>query len=150
MALTDINAYLPLPQGIATSGQPTVEQFAEIKAAGYGIVINLAMPTSENWLENEAAIVTALGMDYHPLPVQWDYPTLSDAEQLFEVLAQQHKNQVWVHCALNMRVSAMLYLYNRLHRAMDEKEALGYLQQIWTPNATWQRFIDAVVELYGD
>ncbi len=150
MALTDINAYLSLPQGIATSGQPTVEQFAEIKAAGYEIVINLAMPTSENWLADEVEVVTGLGMEYVPLPVVWDYPSLGDAEQFFEVLTEARDRQVWVHCALNMRVSAMMYLYHRIYREMRDLEATQYLNQIWVPNDVWQNFMDAVIELYGE
>jgi protein tyrosine phosphatase (PTP) superfamily phosphohydrolase (DUF442 family) len=150
MSLTAITAYLPLPQGIATSGQPTEAQFAEIKAAGYDLVINLAMPSSENWLENEAEILAALGLDYVPLPVQWDYPTLGDAEQFFEQLTQQSERKIWVHCALNMRVSAMMYLYHRIYQAMPEREASQYLNRIWIPNGVWQNFIDAVIELYGE
>ena len=150
MALTDITAYLSLPQGIATSGQPTAEQFAEIQAAGYEVVINLAMPTSDNWLADEAEVVAGLGMEYVPLPIAWDYPGLGDAEQFFEVLTRYHDCQVWVHCACNMRVSAMMYLYHRIHRDMRDIEATQYLNQIWIPNATWQNFIDAVIELYGE
>lgn len=150
MALTDINAYLSLPQGIATSGQPTVEQFAEIKAAGYGVVVNLAMPTSENWLADESAVVAGLGMDYVALPVVWDYPSLGDAEQFFEVLTRYFDSQVWVHCACNMRVSAMMYLYHRIYRDMRDIEATQYLNRIWVPNDVWQNFIDAVIELYGE
>ena len=152
MALSDITAYLPLPHGITTSGQPTAEQFAEIRAEGYETVVNLAMPTSENWLPNEAEIVTAQGMDYVPLPVVWDYPSLADAEQLFEVLneARSRNRPVWIHCALNMRVSAMMYLYHRLYREMSDREAAVYLNKIWQPNPVWQNYMDAVIELYGE
>lgn len=150
MALTDINAYMLLPQGIATSGQPTVEQFAEIKAAGYEGVINLAMPTSENWLADEAEVVAGLGMEYAPLPVLWDYPSLGDAEQFFELMMQYRDRPVWVHCALNMRVSAMMYLYHRIHRDMRDLEATQYLNKVWIPNGVWQNFMDAVIELYGE
>lgn len=150
MALSDIPAYLPLPQGIATSGQPSPEQLAEIQAAGYGQVINLAMPTSENWLENEAALVTGLGMDYLAIPVVWEYPTLDDLERLWDALEQRGQRPTWVHCALNLRVSAMLYLYHRLRLGMAEAEARSYLDQIWTPNGVWQRFIEAAIALYDD
>ncbi len=150
MALTDITAYLSLPQEIATSGQPTVEQFADIQAAGYEVVVNLAMPTSENWLPNEAELVKAEGMDYVPLPVLWDYPALGDAEQFFELLMHHRDRKVWVHCALNMRVSAMMYLYHRLYCDMRDLEATQYLNKIWIPNGVWQNFMDAVMELYGE
>lgn len=148
--LTQIKSYLALPGRIATSGQPTAEQFAEIQREGYEVVVNLAMPTSENWLPEERGIVSELGMDYVPLPVVWDYPTLDDFETLAEVLDKNRERPVWVHCALNMRVSAMMYLYHRLRLGMKDVEATGYLSKIWVPNDTWQKFMDAAIELYDD
>jgi len=152
MALTDINAYLPLPHGIATSGQPTAEQFAEIRAAGYDAVINLAMPTSENWLADEAEVVAANDMDYVSLPVVWDYPSLADAEQLFEALNRYRGSDrpIWVHCALNLRVSALMYLYHRIYTEMSDLEATQYLNHVWRPNSVWQNYMEAVIELYGE
>lgn len=146
-ALTEICHYLPLGDRIATSGQPSREQFASIQSAGYEIVVNLAMPSSSQWLADEQDIVVGLGLEYVPIPVVWEYPTLDDLEQVFEVLGRDRKT--WVHCALNMRVSAMLYLYHRLQLGMSDAEATAYLAQIWTPNETWQRFIDAAIELYA-
>ncbi|MEM8810314.1 MAG: protein tyrosine phosphatase family protein [Cyanobacteria bacterium P01_G01_bin.38] len=143
MALSDICNYVQLSDQIATSGQPTVEQFAEIKAAGYGVVVNLAMPNSKNWLPDELTIVKAQGMTYQHIPVVWEDPTAENLSDLFATLEKNCDSQVWVHCALNMRVSAMMYLYNRLQRQQSDAEARPYMEQIWTPNETWQGFITA-------
>ncbi len=149
-AVTEICNYLALSPTLATSGQPTESQFVAIQAAGYGRVVNLAMPTSTNWLPKEPEIVTGLGMEYIAIPVVWDYPTLDDLEQLFAILEETGEQPIWVHCALNMRVSAMMYLYNRLKRGMAASEAKSLLEKIWVPNETWQNFIDAAIELYAD
>ena len=45
--LDEIYNYHALPQTLGSSGQPTPEQFAAIRAAGFDVVVNLAMPDSE-------------------------------------------------------------------------------------------------------
>ena len=55
---------------IASSGQPTVEQFDEIASGGYDTIINLAMPDHENSIANEGSLVTSLGMTYIHIPEQ--------------------------------------------------------------------------------
>ena len=55
--MEDIYNFLQLSDSIATSGQPTTEQFSAIKDSGYKIVINLALQTSSNALPDEKQIV---------------------------------------------------------------------------------------------
>ena len=61
--------FLQLSETVATAGQPTEAQITAIQAAGYRVVINLALPTSTNALPNEQALVEALGMTYIHIPV---------------------------------------------------------------------------------
>ena len=56
--------YLNISDTLATAGQPVRQQFRDIKAAGYDLVINLAMPDSPNALPDEAELVAAHGMEY--------------------------------------------------------------------------------------
>lgn len=81
--LTTIHNFRAISETLATAGQPTAEQLAAIASAGYGVVINLALPTSDRALPNEEAIVTGLGMDYVAIPVVWEEPTLADLAQFF-------------------------------------------------------------------
>jgi protein tyrosine phosphatase (PTP) superfamily phosphohydrolase (DUF442 family) len=144
--LSMITNFLPISEAIATAGQPTEAQFADIQAAGYSTVINLAMPTSDNALPNEQAIVTGLGMTYVHIPVVWEQPTVADCDRFFAVMdqvTQQPDQKVFVHCALNMRVSAFVYLYRRLKLETPEAIAQADLAKIWQPIPTWQAFIDA-------
>jgi hypothetical protein len=62
--------------------------------------------------------------------------------------ASTDKN-IFVHCAANMRVSAFMYLYRRVHKSMSDEEAKQDLYQIWVPNEVWQKFMAEVVERYG-
>lgn len=143
--LTAIPNFLPISDAIATAGQPTAEQFSSIKAAGYQVVVNLALPSSPNALAQEQAIVEAQGMDYAHIPVLWDAPQREDFERFCAVMEANADKAVFVHCAANMRVSAFMYLYRRLRQGVDAETTAQSLQQIWQPNAVWQAFIDRAI-----
>jgi protein tyrosine phosphatase (PTP) superfamily phosphohydrolase (DUF442 family) len=144
--LDDIFNFLKLSPSLATSGQPTEPQLTLVKAAGYQVVINLAPPTAENALPNEKASVEALGMQYVPIPVKFDNPTLDDFDRFCKAMQDLQPKSVLVHCAANMRVSAFMYLYRRIHEGWTDEAAKVDLQKIWTPNPVWQQFIQQVIE----
>ncbi len=146
--LSEIEAFVPVSPNLATSGQPTPAQFEQIQAAGYAIVVNLAMPSSSNWLAEEPELLDRLGLDYVAIPVLWENPVLADFDQLCEVLAANPGRKIWVHCAKNMRVSAMVYLYNRLQLKLTHEVAWRYVEQVWQPNTVWMGFIEATLGLY--
>jgi protein tyrosine phosphatase (PTP) superfamily phosphohydrolase (DUF442 family) len=147
-SLSEIEAFLPIPATISTSGQPSIKQFSDIAIAKYNLVINLATPASSNWISNEKTIVESLGMEYINIPVDWENPTLSDFENFADLLDENPERKIWVHCAKNMRVSAMIYLYHRLRKGYTEEVSRRYLEQIWQPNKIWQNFLEATVTLY--
>jgi len=142
--LNDICNYLPISNHLATAGQPTEAQLREIAQARFDIVVNLALPTSDNALPDERAVVESGGMTYYPIPVEWEAPTPEDFAQFQAVLANHDADRVLVHCAKNMRVSAFVYLHRRLN-GVSETAAAAVMAQIWQPNATWQRLIDEVL-----
>lgn len=142
--LQEIHNFLKLSDSIATAGQPTEAQFGVIQEAGYDVVVNLALPTSTNAIPNEQAIVESYGMQYVHIPVVWENPTLEDFDRFAQTLNESADRQVFVHCAMNMRVSAFMYLYRTLYQDLDAAQAQQDLQSIWTPNPTWQEFIEQV------
>jgi uncharacterized protein (TIGR01244 family) len=146
--IEDIYNYLKLSDSVATAGQPTEAQFSVIQESGYQVVVNLALPESPKALPHEQAIVESLGMQYLHLPVVWENPTLEDIARFFSVMEENANKPVFVHCAANMRVSAFMYLYRRLHECMSDEQAKRDLHRIWTPNDTWQEFIKQVIEHY--
>lgn len=141
--LTDLYNYLPISESLATAGQPTREQFANIHQAGFEVVINLALPTSTNALPDERAIVESYGMVYYPLPVVWENPTAENFWEFQAVLANHAHQKVFVHCAMNMRVSAFVYLHRRWHGTAPSI-ATQTMHKIWHPNEIWQHFINAM------
>jgi protein tyrosine phosphatase (PTP) superfamily phosphohydrolase (DUF442 family) len=133
--------YLPISDTLATAGQPVRQQFRDIKAAGYDLVINLAMPDSPNALPDEAELVAAHGMEYVHIPVVWEKPTEDDLERFFVVMAANENRRVFVHCALNMRVSVFVYLYRVLRQSVPPDVAREAMLQIWQPDPVWSQFL---------
>jgi len=139
--LDQIRAFLALGPNLGTAGQPTPEQFPAIQRAGYEVVINLAMPTSPGAFPEEAQLVQALGMTYIALPVNWDNPTPEDVQAFFAAMAAHRDRKIFVHCALNMRVSAFVYLYRTQCLGVDPSLAKQDLHRIWVPEPHWQALI---------
>lgn len=147
-SIEEIYNYLKISDSVATAGQPTEAQFSTIQKSGYQIVVNLARPDSPNALPNEQALVESLGMQYIPIPVVWENPTLEDISRFFSVIETNADKSVFVHCAANMRVSSFVYLYRLIRAGTSEEQAKQDLHRIWTPNETWQRFIQQAIEYY--
>jgi len=145
--MNEIRAYFKVGEKIATSGQPTAEQFSEIAGSGYDVVINLALSTSTHALENEASIVQSLGMAYIHIPVSWESPQLSDLQQFYEAMHQHKAKKVRVHCALNMRVSCFMYLYQYCVLGLPEQQAKYPMSEIWSPTGAWVELVNAAKAL---
>jgi protein tyrosine phosphatase (PTP) superfamily phosphohydrolase (DUF442 family) len=141
--VTDIYNYYPMPANLGTSGQPTPEQFAAIKAAGFDTVINLAMPTSENALPDEGRLVAEQGMTYVHIPVPWEAPSEDHLQQFFGVVDTMitQGQKVWIHCAANYRASAFTYRYLIQQQGLPPAEASTPLLQLWLPqmDENWRR-----------
>jgi protein tyrosine phosphatase (PTP) superfamily phosphohydrolase (DUF442 family) len=148
--LEQIRNFLPLSELVGTAGQPAAEQFAAVRAAGFEVVINLAMPNSANALPDERGIVTGLGMDYVHIPVAWEAPSMEEARRFFRAMDAAAGRKVFVHCAMNMCVSAFMYLYRTVREGVDPDVAAVDLQRLWTPNPTWQHFLDTAAAALAD
>ncbi len=144
MSIQDIYHFEAPTPWLGTSGQPTREQFADIAAAGYQAVINLALPTSDNAIADEGSLVSGHGMSYHHLPVDFAAPTTKDLQTFFGLMRTLDTQKVWVHCVVNARVSAFTYHYLRSVKGLDEKAASTHLLTRWRPemDAVWREFLD--------
>lgn len=147
--LTAITNYLSISDRIGTAGQPAREQFADIKTAGYEVVINLAVSGSAPALPDERELVAGLGMDYVHIPVVWTSPQPGDLDQFFAAMDRYQERKVFVHCAMNMRVSAFMYLYRVIRQAESPDTAWRDVLQIWEPDGVWRRFIDEALARSG-
>jgi len=141
--LQDITNFVALTDDIGSSGQPTREQFQSIAEAGYAAVINLAMPDSDHAISEEGSLVTALGMSYVHIPVDFAAPTVDDLRQFIGVMQALEGRKVWVHCVVNARVSAFLYHYLKRVRKLDEDACRSPILAKWEPQMddTWRKFL---------
>ncbi|MES2824894.1 MAG: protein tyrosine phosphatase family protein [Pseudomonadota bacterium] len=142
--MDQVRAYYKVTNDLASSGQPTEEQFSKIAEQGFCVLINLAMPTSDFAIKNEEAIVNDLGMSYFHIPVPWETPQVSDVEKFFSLMQSFQNKKVWVHCALNMRASCFIYLYRSCILRLPELEAKYPMVEIWQPSGAWQELIAKV------
>ena len=139
--MSDILNYIKINELISTSGQPTPEQFKQIAQEGFDVVINLALHNASNAIENEDIVVTDLNMAYFHIPVNFENPKASDLKLFINTLQALGANKVWVHCALNYRVSAFMYVYHKyvLKTPFDDID-LSMFEQ-WGPDSKWQELI---------
>ncbi|MEH6571101.1 MAG: protein tyrosine phosphatase family protein [Halioglobus sp.] len=128
---------------IASSGQPTVEQFDEIALGGYDAIINLAMPDHKNSIANEGSLVTSLGMTYIHIPVPFDAPNEGHFAAFSGYMDALKDKKVWVHCIVNARVSAFLFRYLQINRSFTAAEATTPILEQWIPQMdnVWKQFI---------
>lgn len=129
-----------------TSGQLSASDIGKLPALGIEAVINLATPVSSNALAGEAELIAMQGIPYFQIPVVWEDPRLEQLDLFFALLAALEGRRLWVHCALNMRVSAFIYLYRRLVRAEDEAASAYPMREVWAPDGIWLAFIGEALD----
>jgi protein tyrosine phosphatase (PTP) superfamily phosphohydrolase (DUF442 family) len=138
----DIYNYRMVDEGLSTSGQPTEPQLRAVAAAGFKVVINLALHNDPRYsLPDEAGVVGSLGLTYVHIPVQFDGPTEKDLLAFFGAMDTHRQRKMLVHCAANKRVTAFLGLYRVIEHAWQPEEAFALMREIWTPDPVWSSFI---------
>ncbi|MDA0710497.1 MAG: protein tyrosine phosphatase family protein [bacterium] len=146
VTLSHIKNFVLAQDGLGTAGQPTADQFSDIRAAGYELVIYPGTPDSETALPNEGELVTRQGMCFVHIPVIWTEPKRSDFALFAAILDAHRESPVFVHCVVNMRASAFVFLYRVIHCQVDPLEAKQVMQIIWDPNPVWEQFIDEILQ----
>jgi protein tyrosine phosphatase (PTP) superfamily phosphohydrolase (DUF442 family) len=134
---------------IATAGQPTAGQFASIREAGFPSVVNLALPTSTGALPNERELVEAEGLEYVHIPVDWQRPSSDDVDAFFALMDANRERPVFVHCALNNRASAFVYLYRRIRDGVPDRDASEAMYRVWMPFDQWADLVDSTLARFG-
>jgi protein tyrosine phosphatase (PTP) superfamily phosphohydrolase (DUF442 family) len=137
----DIPGWYRLDDRLTSSGQPSEEQLGALSVIGVKHIVNLGLHTHERALPDEAASVSALGMAYIHIPVEFDAPTEGDFKRFCAVMRELIDQPVHVHCIVNARVSAFLYRYRRDVLGVPETVAREAMEKIWSPGGVWAAFI---------
>lgn len=141
-SLDSIRNFVLLTPAIATAGQPRREQFPLIAEAGFDSVINLALPDHPDSLADEGALVTGLGMNYYHLPVPFDAPAPLHLQRFCALLEAQRDQRLFVHCIMNYRVSAFMYLYLKHVEGCADSDARSPIFERWQVEPQWQALLD--------
>ncbi|MFH1566767.1 MAG: protein tyrosine phosphatase family protein [Gemmatimonadota bacterium] len=144
--LGSIKNFLAITDDLGTAGQPTAEQFGDIAAAGYEVVINLDSATA---VPNEDELVTSRGLSFIHIPVIWTAPQQSDLDLFFDMLDRLKGRKVFVHCAANARVSTFVYLYRVARLGVDPAAAKQQLDLLWEPTGVWKAFVEEAISRLG-
>ena len=139
--LEHLPAFLPVSPRLLTAGQPAPADFALIAQSGVQVVINVAPPGAHGYIPDEAQLAMENGLIYAHLPIIFSRPLVSDFASFAGVMHAHRGRNVLVHCAANVRVSALIYLYQTLIEGEEEMVARARMLQIWNPDATWLQLI---------
>src|SRR6187397_3087439 len=107
MTLGAIKHFVSVSDMLATAGQPSELELGYVAASGFEVVVNLGLLDPRYCLADEAAVVRALGLAYHHVPVDFEAPSLADFERFTSVMREVSGERVFVHCAANYRVSCL-------------------------------------------
>lgn len=140
-----------MDENLLTAGQPTTRQLAELASAGFELVVNLAPADASNALQDEAGTVTALGMQYLHIPVDWEAPAHSDLEKFILAMRTYSSRRMLVHCAANYRVSAFYSLYAMLDLGWTSEQARAFRAPIWDGShyPVWQSFLSETEQRFA-
>ncbi len=143
MSTEDIFNYRRVNDQISTGGQPTEDQLRSAAAEGYATIVNLATLDPDRSLIDEAGLVSALGMRYHHIPVDWGNPQASDFAAFERVMQDHPEDKMLIHCAANFRVTAFYALYAMKHLGWTEAQADEFRASIWAGShyPIWEKFI---------
>jgi len=153
MPIEAIRNFIRIDDAVATGGQPTAEQFAEVREAGYEVVINLAPDGLDSSLPDEDALLRSMGMEYVHIPVPWTAPRLEHFIAFVGAMDRTAGRRTLIHCQANFRVTAFYACYAALRLGWDEERRARLVDRVWgsTPDyrmdAAWKDFMDEAMRL---
>ncbi|MFO1309432.1 MAG: protein tyrosine phosphatase family protein [Burkholderiales bacterium] len=127
---------------LVTSGQPTADALADLKALGFDAVIYLAPPTVSDAVRDEPLIVARQGLVFVNIPIRFDDPSDADVDTFAAVLRALGPRKVLVHCQVNFRASALVFLYRTTVLGEAPRAAYEALSGVWVPHGAWRKLID--------
>jgi len=147
--LEEINNFRQYSPVFASSGQPTLDQFSEVREAGFERVIYLAFSNNPNAVPNADQVVKSLGMDYVHIPVDWNNPTRRDFYTFADAMQRDTERKTLLHCQVNARATAFSFLYRVIYDEVPMTEAKADMNTVWQPNETWRDLIFDILDENG-
>ena len=127
---------------LATGGHIVGNGVSKLVEQGVTLVIDLRDQPPE---AHEKQLEDA-GIQWVNVPVVWKEPTRDNFLEFSRVMSEHKDENILVQCQANYRASAMTYLYRVTKDGVPEDEARKDLNAVWTPEGTWQEYIDDILE----
>lgn len=134
--------FLRISPRLATGGHFADDGIAALAQQGVSLVIDLR----DQPPEDQEKRLAAAGIRWINVPVVWKAPHGDDFEAFSRFMSENEDENVFVQCQANYRASAMTYLYRVTKDGVPEPEARKDLNAIWTPEGTWEAYIDEILE----
>ena len=83
------------------------------------------------------------------IPVEFNRPTAADFQRFVEEMQRKPGENVLVHCQVNMRGTAFVFLYRVIYEGAPVDEAAAKLTGVWIPDRVWKKFIDETLAAHG-
>jgi protein tyrosine phosphatase (PTP) superfamily phosphohydrolase (DUF442 family) len=138
-----------IDRGIVTSGQPTAESLATLRAEGFEAVIYLAPASVGDAVKEEPTILARQGIEFVHVPIPFTAPTESHFDAVSAALDRLKGKKILIHCQVNMRASTMVFLYRVLHRKEAPAAAYDAVTQVWTPQGPWKQLAQGLLDKGG-
>lgn len=133
--------YVPISEKLHTCGQITGDALDVLKKEGVKAIISV---NAEEFgaIESLKREARGQGIDFVNIPVSWEEPTIASLEDFFVAMDKYKEVELLVHCQLNWRASAYVYLYRTIRLKEPKKEAQKALRKIWNPEKydAWNAF----------
>lgn len=140
--MSPINAFFRLDDDISTGAQPTRDDLAWLASAGFRSVLNTNTSTARNYLADEGDHLATHGVDYLHHPIDCSVLTKEKYEGFRDALngLLAKGGPVFVHCAGNVKVTGMLYLYRVLERGEPREHVANDLSRQPSLEEKWPAF----------
>ena len=131
---------------LATGGHFVDDGIAALAAQGVTVVIDLRDEPPEG---QEKRLADA-GIRWINVPVVWKAPQMEDFDAFSRLMSAYADDNIFVQCQANYRASAMTYAYRVSQGGVPEPQARKDLEAIWTPEGTWEAYIDEILDETGE
>jgi uncharacterized protein (TIGR01244 family) len=113
-------------EGVLSGGQPTPEQLAAAKEAGFETVINIRVP-GEPGTDSEQELVESFGMAYVSLPVRGATGMTEENARALAAALNEAEQPVLLHCGSGNRIGGLFALmaYHFDDKTVEEALAFG-------------------------
>lgn len=142
--MSPIDSYFRLDDRIATGAQPAHGHLDWIAEQGFKSVLNTNTHTARNYLHDEGDRLAAKGVKHVHHPIDCSVLTPEKYEGFRDALngLLREGGPVFVHCAGNVKVTGMMYLYRILERGEPHEQVHADLERLPKLEPKWFQYFE--------